>query len=201
MSLRLVTPSDIAIVSRDEAKAHLRIFHDDDDTYIDGLVATASDWLAGENNWLGRGVIKQQWELTLDCFPCGRGRVNLPKPPLFSIEGVFYTPSVGAETEITSFRELDVGVSNGGYVLPAVNAVWPVTSGEPGSVRIAFTAGYETVPPSVKHAALLMVGHWFENREAVTTDQKGLANLPLAVDTLLFPYRSWVVQPHARTYP
>lgn len=188
MSLRLVTPATAEIVSLAEAKAHLRVLHSDDDTYITGLAGAAQDWITGENNWLGRSVVEQGWELTIESFPSGK--ICLPKPPLVQVTGVFYTPSSGgAEVEITDFRELDVGVSEGGYILPAKNADWPETDGEPGSVRITFTAGYSTVPKSVKHAALLMIGHWYENREAATETK--LSDLPMAVDALLYPYRNW----------
>lgn len=187
MSLRLV--SVIApIVSSAEAKAHLRVFHSDDDAYIDGLIATASDHLLGENSWIGRASAASEWELTLCQFPADR--LDIPKPPLASVDGVFYTPADGgAEAELTGFRTLDVGVKNGGYILPAKNTSWPLTDGEPGSVRVEFTAGYAETPASIKHAALLMIGHWYENRE-VATEAK-LSDMPMAVDALLMPYRNW----------
>lgn len=188
MSLRLVTPAATTIVSVAEAKAHLRVLHSDDDTYIGSLVAAAQDWVAGEKSWLGRSVISQTWELTLSSFPVDR--TDIPKPPLVSVDGVFYTPADGgAEVEITTFRTLDAGVANGGYILPAKNESWPATDGEPGSVRIEFTAGFSTVPPSIKHAVLLMIGHWYENREAATETK--MSDLPMAVDALLYPYRNW----------
>ncbi|MGK9199016.1 head-tail connector protein [Sinorhizobium meliloti] len=188
MSLRLVTPATAEIVTLAEAKAHLRIDFNDDDTYITALAGSAQDWLSGENNWLGRSVVEQGWELTLERFPSGR--ICLPKPPLISVSGVFYTPSDGgAEVEIMDFRELDVGVSEGGYILPAKNTDWPETDGEPGSVRVTFAAGYAAVPKSIKHAALLMIGHWYENREAASETK--ITDLPMAVDALLYPYRNW----------
>lgn len=184
-----MTPASATIVSTAEAKAHLRVFHEDDDAYIDGLVAAAQDWISGEKNWLGRAVVEQGWELTLCAFPVGR--VDLPKPPLKSVDGVFYTPANGVEVSLVGFRVLDVGVADGGYILPAISAAWPTTNGQPGSVRIAFKAGFATVPPSVKHAALLMIGHWYENREAAS--EVKITDLPMAVDALLYPYRSWAV--------
>src|SRR5690606_22035238 len=97
----------------------------------------------------------------------------------------------GAEQEITDFRTIDAGIRNGGYILPAKNTTWPETDNEPGSVRISFTTGASAVPASIKHAALLLVGHWFEHREAAG-DVK-VAELPMAVDALLFPYRNWQI--------
>ncbi|WP_421579497.1 head-tail connector protein [Shinella sp. M31] len=185
MALRLVT--EIApIISLADAKAHLRVLHDDDNGYISGLIATAGDWLFGENSWLGRSATASEWELTRCEFPVGR--IDLPKPPLVSVNGVFYTPSNGdEEQELTGFRTLGEGGS--GYILPAKDQEWPETDGEPESVRIEFTAGYAALPASIKHAALLLIGHWYENREAVA--EAKLSAMPMAVEALLMPYRNW----------
>lgn len=58
--------------------------------------------------------------------------------------------------------------------------------------------GYETdddrllLDDDVRTAMLLLVGHWFANREAVSVD--AAANtVPLAVDALLQPYRIYGV--------
>ncbi|MGZ2429590.1 head-tail connector protein [Rhizobium redzepovicii] len=185
MGLRLKT-AVAPIVSTADAKAHLRVMHDDDDAYIDGLIAAAGDWLFGENSWIGRSAPDSEWELTLCAFPSGK--LDIPRPPLVSVDGVFYTPSDGgAEQEITGFRTIGEGAN--GYILPAKNEDWPSTDGEPESVRIEFTAGYSALPASIKHAALLLIGHWYENREAAT--EAKLSDMPLAVDALLMPYRNW----------
>lgn len=188
MSLRLVTPAATQVVTLAEAKKHCNVFHDDDDDYIELLISAANDWLTGESAWLGRAVISSTWEFTACAFP--GGRLDLPKPPLIAVTGVYYTPADGgAEITIANARTIDAGVASGGYLLPAKNSEWPQTDGEPGSVRVRFTAGFATLPPSIKHAALLMIGHWFEHREAVT--ELDVRDLPMAVDSLLYPYRNW----------
>ena len=187
MSLRLLTVI-APIVSTSEAKAHLRVFHSDDDSYIDDLIAAATDWLAGEESWLGRAVSSASWELALDGFPSGK--IELPRPPLVSVEGVFYSPSDGSsEAELADYRVVGVGTKDGASLYPVFGQTWPDAAREEGSVRIEFTAGYEDPPSSVKHAALLLIGHWYENREAASEIK--IETLPLAVDALLMPYRSW----------
>lgn len=188
MSLRLVTPAATKVVTLAEAKKQCNVLHDEDDEYFNSLIAAADDWLAGERSWLGRAVVSSTWECTASAFPVSR--VDLPKPPLISVTSVNYTPAGGgAEVEITGFRVIDANVPAGGYLLPAKNTDWPQTDGEPGSVRIVFVAGYAAVPPSVNHAARLMIAHWYENREAATS--LSIKDLPLAVDSLLYPYRNW----------
>ena len=44
----------------------------------------------------------------------------------------------------------------------------------------------------VRTAMLLLIGHWYENREATIAGQ-AVASLPLAVDALLQPYRIYGV--------
>lgn len=185
MSLRLKT-AVAPIVSTADAKAHLRVMHSDDDTYIDGLIAVAGDWLFGENSWIGRPSPASEWEMKLASFPAGK--LDIPKPPLVSVDGVFYAPSNGgAEQQITDFRTF--GIGGCGYIMPALGEDWPAANGEPESVRIEFTAGYGSLPASIKHAALLLIGHWYENREAAT--EAKLNDIPFAVDALLMPYRNW----------
>jgi len=187
MSLRLVSAIG-PIMTTAEAKAHLRVFHDDDDAYIDGLIEATGDHLFGENSWIGRTFAGATWELTFSSFPAGC--VTIPKPPLVSVDNVFYVPAAGgSEVELVGFRTLDVGVRDGGYILPAKGEAWPATDGEPGSVRIEFTAGYTELPASIRQAALLMIGHWYENREAAT--EAKLSDMPMAVDALLMPCRNW----------
>jgi uncharacterized phiE125 gp8 family phage protein len=205
MELRLVTPATADLVTLAEAKAHLRILHDDDDDYISALCETVRDHLTGENGWLGVSVLPQTWELTFSRFPCydvewppawqpmqtarPRSAVPLPRPPLVSVIGVFYTPSSGVEEEITDFRTYGTAIQAGAYLMPARNKNWPTTDDEPGSVRIRYTAGYATLPKAIKHAALLLIGHWYENREAAT--EAKMNDLPMAVSALLAPYRNF----------
>ncbi len=67
---------------------------------------------------------------------------------------------------------------------------------ESRAVAITFKAGYETkpgppatstVPDPLKVAILLLVGHWYQHREAVSA--AGMAPLPFAVEALVAPYR------------
>jgi len=47
------------------------------------------------------------------------------------------------------------------------------------------------VPRSIKNAMLLMVGHWYENREETFAGNFGqtIMRVPIAVNSLLAPYR------------
>ena len=50
----------------------------------------------------------------------------------------------------------------------------------------------QTLTPALKLAALLLIGHWYTNREAVVTGTIA-TTLPLAYESLIHPYREIVV--------
>lgn len=195
MALRLTADPTAVIVTLAEAKKHCRAeYFDDDDAYLQALIDAATANIDGPEGWLGRAVREQVLELTIDRFPCagenGRpGQIRLPMPTLISVDALEYTATDGTTATIADFREFGVGAPYGGYILPALSGTWPSVLGDAGSVRIEFTAGYETIPKTIKHAVLLMVGHWYENREAVT--DANMSDLPMGVSALLSPHRVW----------
>lgn len=50
----------------------------------------------------------------------------------------------------------------------------------------------QTLTPALKLAALLLIGHWYTNREAVVTGTIA-TTLPLAYESLIHPYREIAV--------
>ncbi|MDA9530339.1 head-tail connector protein [Bradyrhizobium sp. CCBAU 25338] len=48
-----------------------------------------------------------------------------------------------------------------------------------------------TVPPALDHAVLLMVGHFYANREASLIGGTGGSELPLGVCDIVNDYRDW----------
>jgi uncharacterized phiE125 gp8 family phage protein len=73
------------------------------------------------------------------------------------------------------------------------DATWPDVDDIPAPVRAEFVAGFgadeDSVPPAIKHAILLLVSTWFENREAYSVGQTVSAPLPFAVNALIAPHR------------
>lgn len=189
MALKLITAPSASLVTLPEAKRHVRVDHDDDDTYIQSLIDAASAHLDGpEPAWLGRSIAVQTWQLRIDEFPADK--VYLPLPPLNSVSEIEYLDADGDAQTVSSFRSFGVdSVNSGGYVMPAYNEDWPETRGEPEAVRIKFIAGYSSIPKPVKHAALLLIGHWYEYREAATEHR--LEEAPMAVQRLLSPFKFW----------
>lgn len=187
MALKLVTPGS-ALVTLNELKRHVHAEDfTDDDSYLESLAAVATDHIGGAEGWLGRALGSSVWELRLDCFPA---RINIPLPPLQSIDAISYVDIDGATQTYATFREFGVGSANGqGFALPAYDEDWPDTREEPEAVRITFTSGYETLPASIKHAILMLVGQWYDKREDASEIK--LTEIPNGVDDLLMKFRFW----------
>ena len=196
-SIEVSVPPASEPVTTAEAKAHARIDHTDDDTYIDSLIATARSLVESR---LGRSILTQTLVLRLDGFPRNVSpdfrRVThdivLPRPPVQSVSSIVYTDTDGTSATLDSSKY--VVDTNGPMprVVPAYGEVWPVTQpGVPNTVSITYVAGWTSasvVPAPIKHAIKLLVSHWYENREHVVIGAMP-KEISDTVTALLNPYR------------
>jgi uncharacterized phiE125 gp8 family phage protein len=201
MGLQIVTPPAVEPVSLAEAKAHLRVDTTDDDSLIKSLIIAARAYC---ENYTGRQFITATLKLTLDGFPdaldkndlAGDGgyvikddAILMPRPRLISVTGITYIDMAGAtQTLSSSVYKVDTQREPGRLGL-AYNQTWPIARDEINAVAITFAAGYgasaNDVPQTVKQAMLLLIGHWYENREAVNVGNiTGV--LALTVEALLY---------------
>lgn len=113
--------------------------------------------------------------------------IYLPSPPLQEVLSIKYIDSTGTETTLSPSSYLIDTEGEIGRVILGTNENWPVFEPFPNwPVRIRFKAGFVTLPKSLKQAMLLLIGHWYENREAT-----GTASGPVAFSdhALLSMYR------------
>lgn len=187
----LVTPPSVPLVSLSEAKLHLRVDSDDDDDLIEALVAAAVSYLDGWSGTLGRCLVSQTWKESFSAFPsCTRLRLRLV--PVGSITSVVYRDSSNVEQTLSSSLYsgplLD---AHGAYLALDDDEVWPDTYDRDDAVTVTYVAGYgaaaSDVPQAIRQAALLMIGHWYENREAVAAGI--IVEVPLGATFLLNPFR------------
>lgn len=183
----LVTAAATTPVTTAEAKAHLRVDHSTEDTLIGSLVQAATDHLDGYSGILGRCLVTQTWRQDFDSF-----ERNMRLPLLAAgITSAVYVDDNAAETTITSTNYELQADDLGSFVRFIDDYAFPSGLAETRALRVTFTAGYgaaAAVPAAIKAAILLLVGHWYFNREAVVV---GIApaELPMAVNALLAPYR------------
>lgn len=187
MGLMLITPPTEEPITLQEAKNHLRVDTNDDDMLITALIRAAREHAEAITR---RSFITQIWEMSLDNWPEGMELI-IPFPPLQSVISVKYLDSAGIEHIFDADKYIvDTLNEPGRIVLKNYNYCWPTDILQPAdSIYIQFKAGYGTaaeVPQSIKQAMLLMIGHWYENREATISES---IQLPLAVEALLWPYR------------
>ena len=189
MGLKLVTPPSIEPVTLAEAKAHLRLDTDTDDAYVSALIVAARERV---ELFLQRALITQGFEYTLDQFPA-KSFIDLPRPPLRSVEWVKYIDTSGNQQTLPSETYVvDASSNEMGRVALAWNQFWPITRWPINSVVIRFIAGYgdkaEDVPQAIRHGALIEISSLYENREDIVIGQS-INMVPLS-ERLLWPYRA-----------
>lgn len=180
MISRLVTAPAAEPVTTAEAKTHLRLEHALDDTYVGTLITAARQW-AERHCWCG--FVTQTWEVVLSEFPC-EDEIELPRGALASITSISYVDADGeTQTLSTDVYEADTK-STPGMVRLKYDQSWPYTRDHWSAVTITYVVGTAagSVPGPVKHALLLLISQFYENRTA------DLVGGP-AVEALLEPYR------------
>jgi len=171
--LKLKTPGVLQPISLAEAKAHMRIDPALEDTemdvMIDALIKAAREYCESYQN---RSYITQTWQLVLDCWP-SVDYIDLARPPLVSA-GITYIDSAGFSHTMPIADYIVDTTSYTGRIVLGYGEVWPTETLRPGAaITIEYIAGYgatgSTIPFTARAAMLLLVSHWYENREALGT--------------------------------
>ncbi|MDW9877330.1 hypothetical protein GOA90_08745 [Sinorhizobium meliloti] len=186
-----ISPAAAKPVSLEEARAHLRVDVDDENTLITALIDAATSYLDGWSGVLGRCLINQVWMQSFSDWPDCRS-VRLPFPDVSAATVKFFDADNVEQTVSASLFERFED-ERGTIIRFRDEFTYPtVFDDRRDGVRVEFTAGYGAsatdVPTAVRHAMLLMIGHWYENRESVVIGNAPEA-LPLAFDALVAPFR------------
>jgi uncharacterized phiE125 gp8 family phage protein len=196
--LSLVTPPTSEPIDLALARQQCRVDLNDDDDLISSYIVAARQFV---EEYTGRQLITATWDLILDGFSCC---IDLPKPPLQSVVSVKYVDTAGVTQTVPTSGYKVIGAV-GSAVNPAAPLArieqayatyWPIARYESGNVTVRFTAGYgdaTKVPLPIVQAQLLLIAHWYRNRESVVVSPASVSTLPQAVDALLGPYRTFPV--------
>jgi len=182
----LVIPPTEPAINLDRVKQHLGVSFDADDDLISIFLDAATAAVEGPTG-IGIALRPATYRLTLDCWPAGP--IRLPLRPATGVTSITYKDTAGAIQTLdpaTYSIDLDTGT-----VCRAINASWPSLANLPGAVTVTFTAGFATIPADLKAAILLIVGHYYANREAVvgTTGSITPKELPFGVEAIFSRYR------------
>jgi uncharacterized phiE125 gp8 family phage protein len=163
MSLFLTTPPAVEPVSLAEAKAHLRVTHTDDDTYISTLIVSARLRVEKRS---GLRLITQGWSQFIDCWS-PFGVVDLQINPVSSVSDII----------IYGDTDTPATIDPAHYFLDATSRPPRVVFRQgrnpspPGrrakGIEIRLTAGFglaAAVPQDLKQAILLLVADAFTHR-------------------------------------
>jgi uncharacterized phiE125 gp8 family phage protein len=187
-ALQLLEAPAAAPVLLAEVKAQLRIEHPDDDLMIDRLIKTAVAYTDAKGA-LGHAMITQKWGQWVNSVP--PQYVRLAMGPLIEVTAVQYYDIDGAlQTDTLSNYEI-TGTDFTTRIGPKFGFNWPVTQDRADAIRIEYTAGYgatsASVPETLRHAMMLLIGHWYDNRENTMMDE--LSNIPYGFDMLVDMHR------------
>lgn len=173
------------MIPLEDVKAHCRIEHADEDGLLQSLVSAAFRHI---ENRTGQAFDKVDGAtMVLDALPAGGAGIELRWTPVRAVQGVAYLDALGAEQSLAS---ADLYLDQRGVypvLYPAKGAKWPGCKRERGSVTVTADVGHEVLPADVRSAALLIIGHLYEHREAVVIGT-GVTELPMGVELLLAPY-------------
>lgn len=188
MGLKLITAPDAEPITAADIVTRIGTKTGDiasDD--LEAMIATARAWV---EDYTGRSLINQTWELALDAFPAAE--IELPRPPVSSITSVSYLDSDATEQTLdaSAYTVDDYGVTH--WLLPAYGTVWPTTADAANAVKVRYVAGYgasgASVPAPIVQAIVLIVGQAYRAQPGLET---GLypAMIPNAAKELLAPFR------------
>lgn len=178
-----VTPPASAPVTLEDVKEHLRVFYNDDDAYLEALIAAATTHLDGYQGILNRCMVSQSWKTTRKAW-CRKvdtifTDTTAAVVKYFDADGIERTVD---NTDNVAYRVYPdyIRFSND-FVFPALH------TDRDDPISIISTHGYTEVPATLLLAIKILIAHWYRNREPVTFGS--VMKIPFSVNALLTPHR------------
>ena len=195
--------SAVEPLTLDEAKLQLKlpvgVTHPEDSLIEDILIPTVRERAEIATN---RAIRQVTVDLSLDAFT---GWVELPLPPLVSIESISYVDTAGA-TQVLASSAYQVDNPQGARaprarLSPIYGSYWPTARNQFAAVTIRMVVGYSplAVPAILKQAMLLDLATLYADRENVESGRWGAP--PSVSNQIYFRYRSWPTTVERQRYP
>ena len=146
-------------------------------------------------NYTGRRLLTQKWEMLWDYDFPGLIEITIPYPPLQSVESLKFVDETTEQELTVPAADYFVSTSDGNpNARPAIiqrkeGRIWPLPAWQIETVKVVAVLGYEeadAIPPPIIHGMLMLIAHWDRYR---TGYAKGPA-LPDAVRSEWFEMKS-----------
>lgn len=168
------------MITLEQAKLHLRVEIDHDDSLIATLIEAA--YQVAEN-YTNRVIIPSVKTLKLEFFP---DVIYLPFLPVVSIDSIEYSDAAGITQPFTDYYlNLRDEVAN---ITPQKDATFPGTNEDYENLVVTYNAGYIVIPKQINQAVLLIIGSMYIQRENHIT-ATSINEIPLSAEYLLNAYR------------
>ncbi len=188
-SLEIVDAPLITPITLEEVKAQLRVEHDDDDTILTRLIDVAVAY-TDVRGALGQAMITQKWAQWINSNP--PQNVSLILGPIQSVTAVKYYDIDGVlqTDDVNNYQVF--GTDFATVISPKDSFAWPVSQQRSDAIKIEYEIGYgdaiTDVPQTIRHALMLLIGHWYDNREQTGADE--LSSIPFGYEEMLNLYRN-----------
>ncbi len=188
-SLEIVDAPLITPITIEEVKAQLRVEHDDDDTILTRLIDVAVAY-TDVRGALGQAMITQKWAQWINANP--PQNVSLILGPVQDVTAIKYydTDGVLQTDDINNYQVF--GTDFATVISPKDSFTWPVSQQRSDAIKIEYEIGYgdeiTSVPQTIRHALMLLIGHWYDNREQTGVDE--LSNIPFGYEEMLNLHRN-----------
>ena len=182
MKYKLLTPATVDALTLAEVKAHLRVDSSTDDNYITQLIKAVTNQV---EQLTGRQLLPATWVAYADSFD---EALQLRPSPVSSVTSIKYNDSDNTEQTLSTSDYFTDLVAEPAVIV--ADDDFPDTYPRPNAITITFVAGYAdaaSVPAAIKHAMLLLIGHFYDRREELAPNQ--MVQMPKASDFLLQPYK------------
>jgi uncharacterized phiE125 gp8 family phage protein len=182
------------IISLETARLHLKLdtygfpAANDDDALVSSLIVAARE---AAESFTGLTIAPGTFELALDSWTANG--IELQTWPVGAISSITYLDNNAAQQTLSALTYMLDNEQRPAAVYTL--AEWPTTASRRNAIRVTFTAGFtdgqspnpRPAPRSLVQAMLLMIGNWYESREA--TSEKARAEVPMAAEFLLQQHR------------
>jgi uncharacterized phiE125 gp8 family phage protein len=178
MVAKLIRKSNETIVSLEEAKAHLRILHTNEDFYLSSLLGVITTSIENE---LDKDLVDTTYSLHIYSAITSGEEIHFPNNPIYNV------------TEVI-IKEGETVIDSVDYSYTFTDEYIRFTSLPDAytSIEIVYKKGFESsedLPSPIKQAALLMLSDLYLYRGSIIVG-KSIMILEKSIGALLRPYKN-----------